>query len=111
MSDIKAFFEEKLPAKFKDNPDAAEGMAGSYEFVVDGDDGGTWVVDFPEGGGMNVTPGATEEPGCRIKVTAEDWGGIVSGELDPTTAFMSGKLMIEGDMAMAMKLQPILSGI
>jgi len=108
MSEIKAFFEDQLPAKFNDDPSRAEGMAGTYEFVVDGEGGGSWIVDFPEGGGMEVKAGPCEEPGCRIKVAVEDWNAILAKELDATTAFMSGKLIVEGDMSMAMKLQPIL---
>jgi putative sterol carrier protein len=34
---------------------------------------------------------------------------MASGELDGTAAFMSGKLKIQGDMGIAMKLGPILS--
>jgi len=35
---------------------------------------------------------------------------MIQGELDGTTAFMTGKLKIEGDMGIAMKLQGVLSG-
>ena len=109
--DIKEFFEERLPSEFEKDPGRAEGMAGTYVFEVDGEGGGAWTVAFPEEGGLSVSAGAAEEPGCKIKVSVEDWNGILSGELDATTAFMSGKLMIEGDMAMAMKLQPILGSV
>ena len=34
---------------------------------------------------------------------------MASGELDGTAAFMSGKLRIDGDMSIAMKLGPILA--
>ena len=108
MSDTKAFFEEKLPEKFKADPSRAEGMDGKYQFAIEGE--GTWVVDVADGA-MNVCAGECDDAGCTLKCTAEDWGAILGGELEPTTAFMSGKLLIEGDMAMAMKLQPILGDI
>ncbi|MEM8786729.1 MAG: SCP2 sterol-binding domain-containing protein [Pseudomonadota bacterium] len=40
---------------------------------------------------------------------AETFQGIMSGDTNPTSAYMSGKLTIEGDMGQAMKLGAILS--
>ncbi len=110
MSEIKSFFEEKLPAKFSADPSKAESMSGKYLFVIEGDGGGAWSVDFPGGGAMEIAAGECDDAACKIIVQAEDWTGILNGEMDATTAFMTGKLRIEGDMAMAMKLQPILGG-
>ena len=46
---------------------------------------------------------------CTIIVSREDLESMVRGELDPTMAFMTGRLKINGDMSVALKLQPILS--
>ena len=46
---------------------------------------------------------------CTITVAKEDLEAIARGELDPTMAFMTGKLKIDGDMSLAMKLQPIMA--
>ncbi len=46
---------------------------------------------------------------CTVIVSKDDLVAMTQGELDPTTAFMTGKLKINGDMAVAMALQPILS--
>ena len=43
-----------------------------------------------------------------IKTSWDDWTKMASGELDGMTAVMTGKLKIEGDMGVAMKLQSIL---
>ncbi len=45
---------------------------------------------------------------CTIKVALADFKNLADGKLDATTAFMMGKLKVEGNMAVAMKLQPIL---
>ena len=46
---------------------------------------------------------------CTIKVDLEDFGKLAKGEMDPMMAFMSGKLTIDGDMGMAMKLASVLA--
>ena len=44
-----------------------------------------------------------------IKVSWDDWQAMSSGQLDGMTAFMMGKLKVEGDMSNAMQLQSVLS--
>ena len=46
-----------------------------------------------------------------IKVSWADWQSMVAGQLDGMTAFMTGKLKVEGDMSNAMQLQGVLSRI
>ena len=45
---------------------------------------------------------------CTIKMDFGDFADLIGGKLDGMTAFMTGKLKIEGDMSVAMKLQSIL---
>ena len=54
----------------------------------------------------------SEEDGAAdttIKVSWEDWQSMAAGQLDGMTAFMTGKLKIEGDMSNAMQLQGVLA--
>jgi putative sterol carrier protein len=54
----------------------------------------------------------TEDDGqadTTIKVTWADWQAMSSGQLDGMTAFMQGKLKVEGDMSNAMQLQGVLA--
>jgi putative sterol carrier protein len=54
----------------------------------------------------------TEQDGpadTTIKTSWEDWQKMASGELDGMTAFMTGKLKVEGDMSNAMQLQGVVS--
>ena len=45
---------------------------------------------------------------CTLKMAFSDFDDMINGKLDGMTAFMTGKLKIEGDMGVAMKLQSIL---
>ena len=54
----------------------------------------------------------TEEDGAAdttIKVSWDDWQQMAAGQLDGMTAFMTGKLRIEGDMSNAMQPQGVLA--
>jgi putative sterol carrier protein len=79
------------------------GMNNSYLFDIDGE--GQWLVKVADGS-IDVTPGSGEAD-ATISTTAEVFEKIVSGEQNPTTAYMTGKLKIKGDMGAAMKLQKI----
>jgi putative sterol carrier protein len=97
---VEAFFNE-LPNRA--DPDKARGMNNSYVFDIDG--AGTWTVKVADGA-VTVDEGDTGGD-CTISTSAEVFEKIVAGEQNPTTAYMSGKLKIKGDMGAAMKLQKL----
>lgn len=51
-----------------------------------------------------------KEADCTLSLKMADFMGIVKGDLDPTMAFMMGKLKVAGSMGIAMKLSSVLSG-
>jgi putative sterol carrier protein len=73
-------------------------------------------IDFGDGEGQIMLDGVsnhvTEDNGdadTTIKVSWDDWQALASGQLDGMTAFMMGKLKVEGDMSNAMQLQGVLA--
>ncbi len=44
---------------------------------------------------------------CTISIKMDDFVALTKGDLDPTTAFMMGKLKVQGNMGIAMKLQSL----
>ncbi len=72
-------------------------------------------IDFGEQGPIMLDGAAnqvTEEDGVAdttIKVGWDDWQQLAAGQLDGMTAFMMGKLKVEGDMGNAMQLQGVLT--
>lgn len=71
-------------------------------------------VKFDTGAdGVLVIDGATvstadQETDCTIKLSLSDLEDLISGDLSPTTAFMTGKIKIEGDMSVAMALSQLI---
>jgi putative sterol carrier protein len=85
------------------DPGKTAGMTNSYVFDVEG--AGQWTVRV-EDGAVSVTEGA-EDADVTISGDAETFERIVSGEQNATTAYMTGKIKIKGDMGAAMKLQKL----
>jgi hypothetical protein len=79
-----------------------EKLNGVIRMVVAGGEGGDWKVDFKLGPGE-----IPAEPTTTITVSADDAGAMDRGELDPMTAFMSGRLQVTGDMTLMMQMQAI----
>ena len=100
MGTVQDFFEG-LPGRV-----AAEriaGMTNTYVFDIEG--AGVWTVAVADGA-ITVTEGAGDAD-CTFSASEESFEKIVAGEQNPTTAYMTGKLKIKGDVGAAMKLQKI----
>ena len=78
--------------------------SGSFDSSVKFDTGKDGVIVI-NGNTISTTDGPAD---CTINLSLSDFEDMLSGELSPTSAFMSGKLQIEGDMSVAMSLQQFL---
>ena len=100
MPTAQEFFEA-LPSRV--TPDRIEGMNNTYVFDIEG--AGVWTVAVADGA-ITVTEGAGDAD-CTFSASEETFEKITSGEQNATTAYMTGKLKIKGDMGAAMKLQKL----
>ena len=76
------------------------GIDGSVKFVLTG--AGSIVAD---GAGVRA---ADDETDVTLTADPDVFRDLLEGNLNPTTAFMTGKLSVDGDMGMAMKLGSLL---
>lgn len=95
MSDILTHAITALSARL------SGGFDGTAKFEITGE--GTIMVDDA---GVRAGDDAAE---VTLIADAQTFRGIIEGDVNPTMAFMSGKLKVEGDMGMAMKLGAALS--
>jgi len=72
------------------------------------DFGGEQITIDGTGAGNQVSANDADAD-CTIKLSKADFHKLVSGDLNPMNAVMSGKVKIDGDMGLAMKLQTLFS--
>lgn len=76
------------------------GMDGSVKFVIE-DEGAVRIDEA----GASADAGDAD---CTVTADADTFQSLLAGDLDPTAAFMTGKIRVEGDMGLAMKLGSLL---
>lgn len=91
-------FLEQAAAELNDKISDFDGTA---KFAIEGT--GAIMLD------SNGARVADEEAEVTMTADADTFQAIFSGEMNPTSAFMTGKLTIDGDMGMAMKLASALA--
>jgi len=95
MSDVVAEAVSRLNEKL-----GGEGFDGSAKFVIE--DEGALMIDR-----AGARPG-DEEADVTLTADTETFKAILDGEQNPTAAYMTGKLKLDGDMGTAMRLAAIL---
>lgn len=82
---------------------------GVFQFELSGDGGGTWYIDLKTKGGSAGFGKPPVTADVVMSMSSADFVKMFTGKLKPTLAFMSGKLRIKGNMALAIKLEKMLS--
>lgn len=100
---VPAFFD-RLPRALRG--DAARPVSAVFGFDLEGEGGGQWHVAVGDGR-CTVHPGPAPAPQVVVCCRAADWLSIVNGALDPDGAFMTGRLRIKGNVALALELKDL----
>lgn len=82
------------------NEKISGGFEGTAKFAIEGE--GSIIID------ADGARAGDDDADVTMSATAETFKAILDGEENPTAAFMSGKLTVDGDMGMAMKLAGVL---
>jgi putative sterol carrier protein len=83
---------------------ADSGLAATLKFDCGAD--GTIYIDGKSA--PNTVSNSTADADCTIGITLENLNAMLTGDLEPTTGFMMGKLKVTGDMSVAMRLQRVI---
>jgi putative sterol carrier protein len=89
-------------------PEKAQGVNATIQFDLSGDNGGQFYLNIADGQ-VEAHDGLADNPKMTLKADAEDYYSVATGKTNPMQAFMSGKIKIQGDMSLAMKMQSMFS--
>ena len=95
---------DRARARISEHGDAAGTLGAVYRFVLEGEGGGTWTLNLGD------APGVTEGAGdadCVLRLSADDYVALVEGRTDGQQLYFSGKLHVDGDMSLAVKLEKL----
>lgn len=88
MIDVKEYLFS-LPSKV--NADALEGLNTIFHFDISG--AGQYTVQVTDGK-LGVSEGLSGDPVCKVSTSTESFSKLLSGDLNPMMAMMTGKLKI-----------------
>jgi putative sterol carrier protein len=106
MATVQDAFDD-IAKQLAEEQDRAADLTAVYQYHIVGQGGGRWVLAFEEGNAA-ITPGTADKPDVTITIDEEDMLAMASGELSGVEAFMTGKLRVEGDPVLGMRLGSIL---
>ena len=87
-------------------PEKLAGIDAVVLFDLSGEGGGQWTATIANNQ-LSVTEGAATASTVTLKMAAADFVAMLNGDLNSVAAFMQGKLKVEGDMSLAMRLQAL----
>lgn len=99
--EISDYFEQ-LPVRA--DPESVRGFSKACTFVIEG--AGTWTV-YVDDGAVDVLDGEAEAH-CRVTMKAGVFERILHGKQKPTSAYLTGKMKISGELATLLRMQPLL---
>ncbi|MCI0394792.1 MAG: SCP2 sterol-binding domain-containing protein [Chloroflexi bacterium] len=105
MASVAELFE-RMPEAFK--ADKAGDMNATVQFDLSGEGGGQWYVVVANGD-ATVEQGTAANATATIRMAASDYHDMVTGKLNPMTAFIQQKVKVEGDLNTVMKFQTLFS--
>ena len=101
-SEIMSQVGERIAA----NKEAVSSIGASYKFVLEGDGGGTWVMNLKDAASLSVGDGPAD---CTLSMSAENGVALFEGRVSGEQLFFSNQLRVEGDMSLALRLQALLA--
>ncbi|MBN2472870.1 MAG: SCP2 sterol-binding domain-containing protein [Anaerolineae bacterium] len=99
--EINAFIA-RMPELFL--PEKAAGLNTIIQLDLSGENGGSWWIRIADGQ-CEIQEGQADSPQMTLKSTADDLYAVLSGEANAISSFMQGKIKVQGDMALALKMQ------
>lgn len=95
---------ESLRKRF--DPEAARAVRAGFQLELTGEGGGPFFLRIDEGA-LHLGPGRLEAPDVLFRLPAGDYFAVLAGRENADLLYLAGRLEIEGDLALAMKLRAL----
>jgi putative sterol carrier protein len=84
-------------------PDKAAGVDAQVQLHLTGEPSGDWVATI-RNQQLTVQPGVTPNPNLTFRADSQDVVRLFTGQINPMQAYMQGKVQMQGDMGLAMRM-------
>ena len=101
IDEIIALITEKAESINVPGPDA------SFQVDLNGEGGGDFYVTI-QGGKVVAAKGAVTKPGMTISTSVADFKALMERRVDPMGLYFSGKIKVDGDLGLALRLRDLL---
>jgi alkanesulfonate monooxygenase SsuD/methylene tetrahydromethanopterin reductase-like flavin-dependent oxidoreductase (luciferase family) len=94
------------------SPERARGFEGDIQYELAPRNGGPprrWTVSISDGRAV-ARPGGAPDPAVTFRIGLGDFVRLVGGELDPGRALLTGRLQVDGDLAIAARVGEMFGG-
>lgn len=92
------------------DPKKAAGLNVAIQFDLSGDNGGLYWL-LIENDKAETGEGKLENAKMTLKASGDDFYNMLKGTINPMQAFMTGKIKIQGDTSLALKLMPLINAM
>jgi putative sterol carrier protein len=92
---------DQLVANFP--PEKAAGLDAEIQVTLTGEGGGDWIMKIADGK-ITGAEGKASAPRLTVTTSLADIVAITEGKLDAMAAFMQGKVKLDGDVGLAMRM-------
>lgn len=98
---------EQISLRTKEELDAAKGLKASYTFHIKDGEEKSYSLIFNDGK-AEVKQGTIEDANCELSMNEANFKRLLTGDLNATSAFMTRRLKLKGNIGDALKLEQIL---
>jgi putative sterol carrier protein len=95
---------QRTAQRIAENPAQAREVGAVYRLSLDGEGGGHWIIDLREEPGVRE---GVADADCGLTLSASDYVDLVEGRTSAQQLFFTGRLRVEGDMGLAVRLQKL----